>query len=349
MAGEVTNIAEVANKVAEDIFHWFKWEKIEVMDENFKCHKVEQHKKTGKRKTTEKVSHTHPVDVVFRYFDPYLNKSVLLNTDLKSYSVSSITTAKIKEALTSLAKTIDCARSSSEWSGKYILDNVSYEVRGLLFIYNYDEKYDKNFLDHFKSIDTDKLSIKDNQIVHFIEPSRIRYLSTVVSDMNKLYAMNEFPREKYSFLYPDLYLHKAHGDPYEYPATIEMLCSPYMILKHGQFKVINEKTDVVETVCKDGGYVIYYNQDGSTEYEFIYLFDSLSRFQILSGNSTIKIRVAHHDPCKDIKSNYRKAINLYVSSWGYDDYKRKDLERIELEVVTKVVPNYNPGILAWRY
>ena len=44
MAGETANVAEVANKVSKEILEWFKWEKIPLMDENFKCHKPEQHK-----------------------------------------------------------------------------------------------------------------------------------------------------------------------------------------------------------------------------------------------------------------------------------------------------------------
>lgn len=44
MAGEVANITEVAVKVTKDIFKWFKWDAVPIMDENFDCHKVDKHK-----------------------------------------------------------------------------------------------------------------------------------------------------------------------------------------------------------------------------------------------------------------------------------------------------------------
>lgn len=212
MGGEVSNIADIANKVSEDIFQWFKWEKIPLMDENFSCHKVDQHKNTKKKGASNSNSQTHPVDVVFKYYDPYLNKTVLLNTDLKSYAKTSLNRIQITNALKSLAKTIDCARSSSEWQEKYNLDQSPSEVRGMLFIYNHDGEYDKNFFKHFEMLNTEKLHIKKDQMLHIIEPQRIRYLTTVIADMTKQHAKNRFPKENYTFFYPDLYLHKSQGN-----------------------------------------------------------------------------------------------------------------------------------------
>lgn len=349
MPGEVANITEVATKVSKDIFKWFKWDSIPVMDMNFSCHKPEQHmkqSKSKKNKATEK--HTHPIDVVLKYFDPYLNKIILLNTDLKSYSRSSINSSKIKEAICSLAKTIDCARGSAEWQDRYVLEESSFEVRGMLFIYNHDNGYDKDFFNHLKSIKTESIGIKSDQIIHIIDPQRIRYLSTVIADMMKLHADKELPRNNYTFFYPDLYLHKSHGNSDKYPATIELLCSPFMIIKHDRFNIYNEITGEKESEANEG-YIIYYNQDGSSDYEFMYLFDSLSRFQILSSKAQVKIRVAHHKPSDNIKSNYKKAINNYIKSWCFDEYKKRDLDRIELEIVNITQPHYNPGILSWRY
>jgi len=335
MGGEVANIAAVANRITKDIFGWFKWEEIPIYDENFKCHKVDKHKKKSKKQYKE---HTHPVDVVFRYFDPYLNEHIFLNADLKSYAKSSIKTDSVRAAIESLAKTIDCASGGDEWQKKYVLDDVDYQVRGLLFIYNHDNEYDKDFMEHIKAIDPDKLLIPENSFIHLLDPARIVYLYTIVNDMMRLVASKEFPDSDYSFLYPELLLHKRHGDNDNLPATIETLCSPYMIIKHGP---PDSNSDM-------GGYVIYYNQSGSTDKEFKYLFDILSGLQILGTRETIKIRVAHHEPDQLIKSNYQSAINAYVSDWGLDEYKRRDLERIEFEVVTQTLPNYMPGILAWR-
>jgi len=128
--GETAGIAELANKISKELFEWFKWERVPVLDQNFRCVKQEKH---APRKKTD---HTHPVDVVFHYVDPYLGRRVLLNTDLKSYAKGSISASAIRSALRSLAQTIDCACVSEEWSGRYDLTNESLDVRGMLFVYN---------------------------------------------------------------------------------------------------------------------------------------------------------------------------------------------------------------------
>lgn len=352
MAGEVANIAQIAVKISTDIFKWFHWDVVPVMDENFPCHKVSSHKpepKPGKGAGKKIVApadktYTHPVDVVFKYFDPYLNKKILLNTDLKSYAKSSIKGTAVKDAVESLAKTIDCARSSGSWKGKYVIEQGPYEIRGMLFIYNHDNAYHNDFLELFKGIETGRLGIQEGQVLHILDALRIRYLCAVIADMKHLHALKEFPIDDYSFFYPELYLHRSHGDPEKLPATVELLCSPYMIVRHGPY---------VSPGVPDGsdsdGYVIYYNQSGSTEHEFRYLLDSLSRFQILRGKCSIKIRVAHHAPDSNIKINFQTAKNIYLTAWGTDQYKKAELDRIEFESISLLVPNYIPGHLAWRH
>lgn len=342
---EVANIAEVANKVSEELLKWFKWDRVPLMDENFNCHKKEKH--FGKKAAEKDYKKTHPVDVVFKYFDPYVNKWIFLNTDLKAYSKDSIKKDAVQKTLESLGKTIDCAAGSSEWGAKYIVDSVRPEIRGLLFIYNWDAEYHRDFRSLLSSIKLQDLPIRESQQIHVLDPQTIRYISAVVADMNHLQSRSEFPKKKYTFLYPDLILHKSHGDPENQPATIELLCSPYMIIKHGPVEFFDEVEEKVVTQGR-GGYVIYYNQNGSSDLEFLYLFDLLSRLQILSSQQTIKIRIAHHEPHLNLNSNYQRAINSYVSAWGDCSYKRRDLERIELEVVPVKVPNYSPGRLAWR-
>lgn len=345
MAGETANIAEVANKISKEILEWFRWEKIPLMDENFKCHKPETHK--AKQPKTVAPNHTHPVDTVFRYFDPYLNHYVYLNTDLKSYKKESIKPPELKKALTSLAKTLDCAMGSAEWKGKYILDNEPYEIRSLLFIYNWDNKYDADLLEELGKLKLGEIPLTADSIIHVLDPSRITYLFSVVKDIQGLIAKKELPSDDYSFLYPDLVLHKAHGNNEIYPATIETLCSPYMILKHGAFREYKKEINGLHDVGPPG-YIIYYNKRGETDKEFVYIFDILSRLQILSSQTSIKFRVASIEVDSKIRSNYERAKNVYISDWGLDGHRKKDLDRIEFEIVPQTAPNYNPGILAWR-
>lgn len=160
----------------------------------------------------KKQAHTHPVDVVFSYKDPYLNKTILLNTDLKSYAKGSINTDMIEAALSSLSNTIACARYSQDWREKYNICVGDSEVRGLLFIYNHDNDFENNFYDFFdppkpiggkrkpKSVKLDNINISEGQQIHIIEPKSISYMLSIISDMNELIRDNQFPREEYGFI-----------------------------------------------------------------------------------------------------------------------------------------------------
>ncbi|WP_271105791.1 hypothetical protein [Pseudomonas tohonis] len=343
--GETEKIAKLAELVSSEIFNFFRWEKVGPNSLNFGCVKKETH---APQKT--KTEHTHPADVVFKYSDPYLNKSIYLHTDLKSYAVGSIKMPDIKKALKSLGKSIDCARVSSEWLGRYHLNKrEKFEIRGMLFVYNHDDEYDKNFYDHFKDYNGESLHIKDSQQIHIIEPSLINYLSTILVDINALKAAGTFPRQNYTFYYPDLILHKASGSYWERAATAELIASPYFIIHHKAVKTLCESTDT-STESYGEGYLIYYRRDGSSEIEFRYLFDALSRFQILNSNKdyNIRIRVAnrYHNP--SIISNFSAAINSYVSEWGEDEHRLRKLKAIKLEIVNHVIPNYKPEAIGWR-
>ncbi|MCQ4437276.1 hypothetical protein NO135_19980, partial [Clostridioides difficile] len=83
MAGETSAIAKMAVRVSDDLFEWFRWKRIPLPDLNFDCVKTATH-------APSKDKHTHPVDAVFHYTDPYLNKIIYMNTDLKSYASGSI-------------------------------------------------------------------------------------------------------------------------------------------------------------------------------------------------------------------------------------------------------------------
>jgi hypothetical protein len=343
--GETDNIAKLAELVSSDIFSFFRWEKVGPNNLNFVCAKKEIH---APQKT--KTEHTHPGDVVFKYADPYLNKSIILHTDLKSYAVGSIKMAEIKKALKSLGKTIDCARVSPEWQARYHLNKrEKIEIRGMLFVFNHDDEYDKNFYDHFNDYNGESLNIKDGQQIHIVEPSLINYLNTVLVDINSLRAAGSFPRGGYTFYYPDQVLHKVGGEYWERAATAELIASPYFIIHHKAVRNLCEETDKpVETYGE--GYVIYYRRDGGTEIEFRYLFDALSRFQMLNSDKkhNIRIRVANRYHHSSIVSNFKAAINSYVSDWGNDEYRLKKLQEIELDVVNHVIPNYKPETIGWR-
>lgn len=137
-------IEDVAKKISDELFSRFKWRRNGPADQDFVCEKQEQHKPADKKQL-----HTHPTDAVFYYKDPYLNKTVYFNTDLKSYGKSSIKKSSVESSLKSLANTVACAKRSQLWQEKYIIDSESYEIRGLLFVYNHDNLSTTDFYDFF--------------------------------------------------------------------------------------------------------------------------------------------------------------------------------------------------------
>ncbi|MGR5078842.1 hypothetical protein [Photobacterium swingsii] len=350
--GETSNIAKMAEKVSEDIFKWFKWEHLPIKDLNFTCHKGNLHSSSTKDKKT------HPVDTIFKYRDPYKGKEIIFNTDLKSYQKTSIKTSSVRDAMWSLAKTIDCAAGSEEWRKRYALGSMNYEVRGMLFVYNHDGQYDTTFKELFKpkvkggkltgGIKISNIPLREGQKIHLVEPLLVQYMRTIISDMDKLHREGLFPEKKYSFYYPDLIQHKLKGDTESHPATIELISGPYMIIKHAEITKWCEES-CAPVVRHQPGYVIYYNQDGSTELEFTYLFDLLSNLQMLrTKEEKIRIRVAHRKPFADISSNYLTAIKIYTHKLGGDEFKAEVLKAIEFDVIEQTKDIFSTNDIGWE-
>ncbi|TDM51490.1 hypothetical protein [Aliivibrio fischeri] len=348
---ETSNIAVMAEKISDELFKYFKWERLIPRDMNFACHKGKQHQ-TGQ---SPKV--THPVDVVFKYTDPYSGTDIILNTDLKSYKSGSITPSSVRDAIYSLAMTIDCADGSDEWKTRYSMDSDDYEIRGMLFVYNHDGEYDKSFKDAFKpkvkgdrlvgGIKISNVPLREGQQLHIMEPLLIQYMRTIISDMDKLHRKGEFPESEYSFYYPDLLLNKLRGDTKNHPATIELISGPYMLIKHNEIKKYCEVDDCVKVRCKQG-FIIYYNQKGENPMEFVYLFDLLRNLQLLRGDDKIRIRVAHREPFKDINSIYNTAKSIYINSLGGDSFKENVLKSIEFDVIEQTKDIFCTNDIGWR-
>ncbi|WP_219017690.1 hypothetical protein [Shewanella algae] len=346
-------IEEVAKIVSSKLFERFKWKQYGPYDQDFPCRKEEDHKPERKRQ-----KHTHPVDVVFSYVDPYLNKVIYLNTDLKSYAKASINVDMIEAALISLADTIDCAQNSPEWLEKYQISHSNYEVRGMLFVYNHDNKSKKEFYEMFyppkpeggkrrkKSVKLDKVTLTENKQIHIIEPRLIDYMMTIVADLNELISELKFPREDYGFYYPQLTYHKVTNNRINHPATIELLASPFLIIKHGAVLEYNRKDGKENTVYPEG-FIVYYNRKGELDLEFLYLLDTLSKYQVLDGKNLIRIRIADQERSPSVKSCFKRAIEKYAHDWGYDEETKQYLDKIELFVVPLTKEFYSAEEISW--
>ncbi len=328
--GETANIAEVAKKITKDIFRHFKWHKHPLEDENFSCTNEEHKTDSGKQKAN------HPTDVVLSYQDPYLGTRVHMLFDLKSYASDSISNSKLRLALKSLALSTQCANESQEWRLKFgVITSEPHEVRGLLFVHNHDNGYQHCFYDQLKKVNTRTLPIARGNVLHYLGPNDIQRLYSIGNDLIRLRSDHELP-EDYTFYYPDLVLRRRNGEVWDQAATIESMAGPFMIIKH-------KPTDKVRS-----GYVIYYNKAGDCPEEFEYLIDCFSRFQMLESEELIRIRVACENANSSLKSHFNIAAKKYAKVWGFDETRSEILEAIEVERITAVTSNYNPGDLGWR-
>ncbi|WP_084784141.1 hypothetical protein [Marinobacterium aestuarii] len=327
---ETVNVGEIANRLSLDIFRHFKWNTHPRRDENFSCIN-ENHKSSG-----DKPKISHPGDVVFSYDDPYLGSTIYLHTDLKSYGKSSIKPSSIRSAIKSLCMTVECAQYSEEWREIYSVDpSETYEVRGFLFLHNHDNGYEKDFYESIGKVRLDSLPIPINTYFHYLGPKDIQRLYSIGNDIIRLKDADELPKD-YTFYYPDLVMSRRHGDVWNQAATIEVLTSPYMIIKHKGGD--NSKP----------GYIVYYNRTGESVQEFEYLIDILLRFQMLDSDEHLRIRVTSEMCSDSIRSNFVSAKKKYSRAWGFDPVREKTLERIKIEEVTAVTSTYNPGNMGWR-
>lgn len=321
---ETGNIEALAKLVSKDIFKWFKWGTCAPKDEDWSC-ESDHHGKN-----------THPSDVVFYYEDPYTGQTQYLNTDLKSYAAGSITKSSITRALKTLAMSVECANISDSWQNKFLLNDVGFgEVSGMLFIYNHDNEYDKDFQVELDKVEFREIPVADGNELVVVGPDLIRRLCDVVSDMKMLKAEDMFPgQDEYTFFYPDLIRARRCGDEWGKPATIEALSSPWLIIKHrgrSEFK---------------GGFIIYYHESGETVDEFIYLIDAMSHYQMFSSDYSIRVRFTAAS--SNANANFEKAKYEYLKMWGNDEGRKRQMDSLEVQRITNFTKSFNPMEIGMR-
>lgn len=345
---ETINISRLAGEISNDIFKIFKWHVHPHKDENFFCVRTEEHfpKKDNSSKNSANATkatnaapaeHTHPTDVVFDYFDPYLGKRIYLLSDLKSYSKGTLkSNSKIRSSLISLAKSIDCADVSQEWKSRYVIEDDPHEVRGLLFVYNHDAADNQSFTDKLAATNFSTLPLKKDRLLHVLGPDQISHLLSITTDIARLQLQGKMGQE-YTFLYPDLVQWKRKGEIWDHAATAEALTAPFLIIMHRR-----QKTQHPD------GYVIYYSGPGKSFSEFIFLIDTLSRFQVLGDKVPIALRMTKPAQGANYLNNLEIAKKRYIQGWSMDDARKAELDLIEASSVQVVVPRYSALDVGWR-
>ncbi|AMJ56223.1 MULTISPECIES: hypothetical protein [Stenotrophomonas] len=312
---ETANIAKMAEKVSEDIFEVFGWERILPSDQNWEC------------VTPEHDKPTHPSDVVFRYKHPYSDTTVYFTTDLKSFAKDSITKQQVSKAIASLGISATCAGVSEAWQDLYLAPDTKDDVRGLLFIYNHDGEYKGDFNKLLAESSSAKTGLTDSTMIHVIGPYVVSYLATVANDINVLRGKKKLPADdsKFWFFYPDL-IGEPSREPHARSATIETLCGPLIVCEY----IVDGKSGKATT-----GALIYYSRSGESVDEFKYILDYLFRYQLLSNCDEIQIRMAN--AVENASATFKRAVDSYVADVNDLQEVRDRLARVSVEHISDVI------------
>lgn len=324
---ETANIAAMADKVANDLFKVFKWKRKIAKDHSWDCVTPELH---GDKKD-------HPSDCVFYYKNPYDNEIKYINTDLKSYAKRSITKDSISTAIKSLTYATNCASYNENWKKLYHPENSS-SVLGMLFVYNHCNTYNGDFSSIVDSLNINNNHLDPRKQLYICGPNKVNELYSIAKDIIGMMGSKELPfDDEFCFFHPNEMMTKNHFDSdYNEPATIEILTSPWIIIKHA--KVEN---------CS-AGYLIYYTGEGEEIDEFIYLLDALSYYQILNNKNSVRIKFTKDNTHSSL--NLTVAIERYLSDLGHEEKKIEDIVKsIVKGTIDEAHPKFSPievGVLS---
>lgn len=316
---ETINIAKMAEKLSKELFAEFLWQKMGPTNINWPCEDVLSHK-TG----------THPSDVVFFYEEPYRQARTYVNCDLKSYAKGSITTGSIRSAIESLARALSCAEKSEIFHTNFLHEHVSPEICGLLFVYNHDGEYDKDFSNLLGQIKNEKLDIPCKSKIVVLGPSDIFWLNNVHHEIAYMRGgAAELPgREHCRYFYPHLVRRKNVQLEHARACTLEMLTAPWIILAYTNPKNQNHK-----------GFVIFYRQRGSSVEEFLYLIDYLMHYQVLVDDTDVFLKTLDAHP--SAAAYFGKAKDQYVEEYDGGADIRDRLNSIQFMQINNVRTSFS--------
>jgi hypothetical protein len=310
---ETANIAKMAEKLSQELFNEFIWNPIGSKNRNWPCEEKERHK-----------VETHPSDVVFFYDNPYALSRTYINCDLKSYSSKSIKSSAISAAIESLAQALSCAEKSSTFQKTFTHEKVIAEICGLLFVYNHDGDYDKNFQLLLSEMKPNLNEVPRKSRIFVLGPEDIHWLDNVRYDIVQMRGSGHLPaRAACKFYYPNL-RRKPNVQPEKaVAATLEMLTSPWIILSYPVPGVQGKK-----------GFLIYYRRKGDKVREFLYLIDYLMHFNVIGDDTQISIRTLFSD--KDAPVLFKQAVDEYVEKSDNSPEIKARLDAVEFAHISRV-------------
>ncbi|WP_163006124.1 hypothetical protein [Methylobacterium brachiatum] len=329
---ETLNIASMATKISNQIFSMFMWQKRGPTDHNWNCVKKGEH---GKE--------THPTDVVFFYDEPYRDVRTYFQTDLKSYQSGSIVRSKLEAAIRSLAEQISCAEVSEEYQKKYTHDHRTCEIIGMLFVYNHDDGYDREFSGVLKHLKLEALDIPRDRRIFVLGPMEIRWLHNVSHDIQWLRGSSEDDKlpgaEHCSYFYPQ-------GDrgiqvlgSGRCAAILEVLTGPWIILRYR------------DEGSRHNGYIIYYRDDDASVDDFLYFIDYMRRYGMLADNDKIRIRYIENGAAtaSTFQSAQQQYAELVAKSLTDPDSLAAAVRKIVIEPVNSIATKFTDMQIGMEY
>lgn len=352
---ETASTAKIAENESKAMLSFFKWKTYSDTLENndYLCQDIERHFPDGKYDK-------HPLDLVFSYIHPYTGKEIFFYSDLKSYSCASLSPGKMREALKSIGQSIACARDNEQWRIDFSNPDFSGEVRGLLFLLNHDGDYSQDILAKLNvvakfepdihkgsrnTLNVENLSIDPNQFVHIMDPTVIVYMQTIRKDITSLRGQLKFPfgEKNYYFYFPNLELHRTQGKEIEFPATVEVLCGPYLII--GNFAVEQNNPDTGEPIKFKPNFIVYYRLNGGTHEEFLFLIDQLSRYQMFNNGKKVNIRQVHLNPDENAEKNFNNALIEYNKTWSVNGLNPIEEGQLTFNQISNLEKKFLPSPL----
>lgn len=329
---ETANIAQMAEKIAQEIFAEFLWGTIGPLNNNWDCINKDLHDVD-----------THPSDIVFYYDDPYSDTRVYINCDLKSYSEKSISSNTIAKSINNLSKSVECASTSENWQDHYSHPGTTFDVYGLLFIYNHDGGYDRQFDNQLKAAKLAPANIARSERIFVLGPKDIFWLNNVCQEIARMRGSRQrkIPDSEYcSFFHPQL-AQKANVVPgRQCAATLESITSAWIILAHkDDGKGIGD------------GFVIFYRGEAENVNEFTYFIDFMRRNNLLKDRISILIKCIDSTGQKMI--NFQKASQLYIRQVLGDEDSNSDLakiiSKIAFEGMSQIISTFSEVEIGMRY
>jgi hypothetical protein len=327
---ETTQTAKMAQRLSKELFAIFGWNQIGPEDHDWACASQELHS-----------SQTHPSDLVMWYDDPYEDCRIVLNSDLKSYGVGSLTKAKVRGAIRSLCKATDCANVSVGWRNLYDCEGVNYQVHGLLFIYNHDGQYHGDFDGILDKLEDKELLLSNRNRVHVFSPATVSYLEMISHDieLEKARRVNAGKSPRFSFYYPDLVeLHPKTQN--KNCASIEALQSAWQIVR-----IYGIQQDPASAIATE--YLVYYRGQGETVDEFKYMLDAFFRYQMLGDDESITLKMPFAS--QNAAAKFQQAKDAYASDFYELKEFKSRLGRIQLGSIKKITDNFSTVQLGMDY